>query len=113
MYRGEVWLINLDPTVGAEIRKVRPAVIVNDDAVGILPLRVIVPITDWKDKYSVAPWMVRLVPDTENGLDKLSGADSFQVRSLSQERFAQQLGKLSEASMKEITKALAVVLAIE
>ena len=113
MHRGEVWLINLDPTVGAEIRKVRPAVIVNDDAVGILPLRVIVPITDWKDKYSVAPWRVRLVPDTENGLGKLSGADSFQVRSLSQERFAQQLGKLSEASMKEITKALAVVLAIE
>ena len=83
MHRGEVWLINLDPTLGAEIRKVRPAVIVNDDAVGILPLRVIVPITDWKDKYSVAPWMVRLVPDGENGLDKLSEADTFQVRPLS------------------------------
>ena len=113
MHRGEIWLINLDPTVGAEIRKVRPAVIVNDDAVGILPLRVIVPITEWKDKYSVAPWMVRLVPDAENGLDKLSGADTFQVRSLSQARFVQQLGKLSEAAMQEITKALAVVLAIE
>jgi hypothetical protein len=37
MGRGEVWLINLDPTVGAEIKKTRPAVIVNDDAVGILP----------------------------------------------------------------------------
>jgi len=48
MRRGEIWLINLDPTVGAEIRKTRPAVIVNDDAVGILPLKVIVPITDWK-----------------------------------------------------------------
>ena len=39
MRRGEVWLINLDPTIGAEIRKTRPAVIVNDDAVGILPLK--------------------------------------------------------------------------
>jgi hypothetical protein len=38
MGRGEVWLINLDPTVGAEIKKTRPAVIVNDNAVGILPL---------------------------------------------------------------------------
>lgn len=37
MRRGEVWLINLDPTIGAEIKKTRPAVIVNDDAVGILP----------------------------------------------------------------------------
>ena len=36
MLRGEIWLINLDPTIGAEIKKIRPAVIVNDDAVGIL-----------------------------------------------------------------------------
>lgn len=113
MHRGEVWRINLDPTMGAEIKKTRPAVIVNDDAVGILPLRVIVPITEWKDRYAVAPWMVRLDPDVENGLDKPSAADAFQVRSLSQTRFVQRTGKLSEAAMQEITKALVVVLAIE
>ncbi len=62
MRRGEVWLINLDPTVGAEIRKTRPAIIVNNDAVGILPLKVIVPVTDWKKRYASAPWMVRLDP---------------------------------------------------
>jgi len=44
--RGEVWLINLDPTVGQEIRKTRPAVIVSDDSVGVLPLKVIVPLTE-------------------------------------------------------------------
>jgi mRNA interferase MazF len=60
MRRGEIWRINLDPTVGAEIMKTRPAVIVSDDAIGVLPLKVIVPITDWKDRYAVAPWMVRL-----------------------------------------------------
>ncbi|MFQ6072106.1 MAG: type II toxin-antitoxin system PemK/MazF family toxin [Methanosarcinales archaeon] len=60
MRRCEIWLINLDPTIGAEIKKTRPAVIVNDDAIGILPLKVIVPITKWKDRYSVAPWIVRL-----------------------------------------------------
>ena len=38
MQRGEIWLINLDPTIGAEIKKTRPAVIVSDDAIGILPL---------------------------------------------------------------------------
>ena len=113
MHRGEVWRINLDPTMGAEIKKTRPAVIVNDDAVGILPLRVIVPITEWKDRYAVAPWMVRLDPDVENGLDKPSAADAFQVRSLSQTRFVQRTGKLSEAAMQEITKALVVVLAME
>jgi len=77
MRRGEIWLINLDPTVGAEIRKTRPAVIVNDDAVGILPLKVIVPITDWKDRYAVAPWMVRLDPDRNNGLTKPSARMPF------------------------------------
>jgi len=62
MRRGEVWLINLDPTVGVEIKKTRPTVIVNDDAIGTLPLKVIVPITKWKDRYTVAPWMVQLEP---------------------------------------------------
>lgn len=55
MHRGEIWLVNLEPTIGAEIKKTRPAVIVNDDAIGILPLKVIVPITDWKDHYAAAP----------------------------------------------------------
>jgi mRNA interferase MazF len=113
MGRGEVWLINLDPTVGAEIKKTRPAVIVNDNAVGILPLKVIVPITEWKDRYTIAPWLVRLEPNVENSLDKPSAADAFQVRSVAQERFVQRLGKLSDTAMQEITRALAVVLSIE
>lgn len=49
MQRGEIWLLNLSPTLGAEMQKTRPAVIVNDDDVGILALRVIVPVSDWKD----------------------------------------------------------------
>lgn len=113
MRRGEVWLINLDPTIGAEIRKTRPAVVVNDDAIGILPLKVIVPITDWKERYAVAPWMVKLEPTPANGLSKLSAADAFQVRSLSQERFVQRLGMLSPEMMMAIGRALADVLHIE
>jgi len=113
MRRGDIWLINLDPTVGAEIKKTRPAIVVSDDAIGILPLKVIVPITEWKDRYAVAPWMVSLTPDPQNGLDKPSAADTFQVRSLSQARFVQQLGKLPEMTMQEISRALALVLAMD
>ncbi len=112
MQRGEVWLINLDPAVGAEIKKTRPAVIVNDDAIGILPLKVIVPVTEWKDRYAAAPWMVRLEPGAENGLEKPSAADAFQVRSVAQERFVRRIGKLSGSTMQGITKALAVVFGI-
>lgn len=113
MNRGEVWLINLDPTIGAEIKKIRPAVTVNDDAVGVLPLRVIVPITDWKDRYTVAPWLVRLEPDSDNGLSKSSAADAFQVRSVAKERFVRQLGVLSDRVVAEVTQALAIVLKFE
>jgi len=112
MRRGEVWLINLDPTVGSEIRKTRPAIIVNDDEMGVLPLRVIVPVTDWKERYKVAAWMVRLESTQANGLSKTSAADAFQVRSVSQQRFVKRLGKLEIAQMNEIEKALAAVLSI-
>ncbi len=112
MQRGEIWLINLDPTIGAEIKKTRPAVIVNDDAIGRLPLRVIVPITDWKDRYALAPWMVKIEPDKENGLEKTSAIDAFQVRSVAQERFVKQIGKVSDDMLDKITRALAIVLSI-
>ncbi|MCC7400874.1 MAG: type II toxin-antitoxin system PemK/MazF family toxin [Chitinophagaceae bacterium] len=87
MKQGEIWLINLDPTIGAEIKKTRPAIIVNDDALGKLPLKIIVPVTDWKDRYSIAPWMIKIEPTSLNSLTKVSAADCFQVRSVSQERF--------------------------
>jgi len=77
MKQNEIWLINLDPTVGAEIRKTRPVVIVSNDSLGNLPLRVVVPITDWKDRYLIASWMVQLTHDSANGLSKTSAADCF------------------------------------
>lgn len=112
MNRGEIWLINLDPTVGAEIQKTRPTVIVNDDDIGTLPLRIIIPITDWKNRYSKSPWMVRLDPDQHNGLTKPSAADAFQVRSLDGSRFVKMLGHLDGPKMREITNALSLVLNI-
>ncbi|MDT5120741.1 MAG: mRNA interferase MazF [Acidobacteriota bacterium] len=112
MRRGEIWLINLDPTVGAEIKKTRPAVVVSDDAIGVLPLKVVVPVTEWKERYAIAPWMVRLEPDAENNLDKPSAADAFQVRSVSQARFIRFVGRLSNPVMQGIADALAIVLRI-
>ena len=110
MRRGEVWLINLSPTLGAEMQKTRPAVIVNDDEIGILPLKVIVPITDWKDHYAQALWMVRLEASPDSGLSKISAADSFQVRSLSEQRFVRRLGSLAPEIMDEIARGLRAVL---
>ena len=109
MLRGEVWLISLDPTVGAEIRKTRPAVIVSDDAIGVLPLRVVVPLTEWKDRYAMAPWLVPVDPDGDNNLDKRSAADAFQVRSVSKAKFVSRLGVVSAADLDAIVAAVQVV----
>ncbi len=113
MKQNEIWLINLNPTIGAEIKKTRPAVIVNDNALGKLPLKIIVPITDWKDRYSVAPWMIKIEANRKNGLTKNSSADCFQVRSVSQERFVKKIGSLSIDVMNEIREGLSKVLSIE
>jgi mRNA interferase MazF len=110
MLKGEVWLINLDPTLGAEIQKTRPSVIVNEDAMGILPLRVIVPLTDWKERYEIGPWLVRIDPDRSNGLSKPSAADTFQIRSVAQVRFVKRLGKVSNSHLEAILKAIQTVI---
>jgi mRNA interferase MazF len=112
MLRGEIWLFRLDPTIGTEISKTRPAVIVNNNTIGILPLKVIVPITDWKEPFTTRPWMVYLVRDAENGLSKPSGADAFQVRSVSETRLVKRLGALNDEVMQATSEALAIVLAI-
>lgn len=110
MKQSEIWLIDLEPTKGAEIQKKRPAIIVNDDRLGKLPLKVIVPITDWKDHYDIAPWMVKIEPNTTNGLLKNSPADCFQIRSLSQERLIKKMGDIDNATLDEIKEALKKVL---
>ncbi|OWY67468.1 PemK family transcriptional regulator [cyanobacterium TDX16] len=112
MLRGQVWLYNSNPTIGDEIGKTRPAVIVNNNEIGTLRLKIIVPITSWNDAFAGVMWMIRLEPSSENGLSKLSAADTFQVRSISQQRLIRQLGTLTDEEMQAITQALAIVLSI-
>jgi mRNA interferase MazF len=106
--RGEIWLVNLDPTVGKEIKKKRPGVVVSSNGIGRLPLKIIVPITDWKSQYSHYPWMIYLEPNNQNGLSKKSGADAFQVRSVDQLRLIKKLGAVPEPIMEDITAGIAI-----
>jgi len=110
MKQGEIWEINLSPTIGAEIKKNRPAVIINDDAIGILPLKVIVPITEWKDRFQGAIWMVRIEPDSENKLTKPSVIDTFQIRSVSTKRFLRKTGSVSSEILDEIKTSVKAVI---
>jgi mRNA interferase MazF len=100
--------VQFDPSVGAEIRKVRPAVVVSLDTIGRLPLRIVVPLTDWQDSFAQLPWFVHLPPVPTNGLTKDSGADAFQVKSVSLSRFVQHMGVVTSAQLDEIASAVAM-----
>ena len=104
--------MSLDPTVGAEMRKTRPVIVVSDDAIGRLPLKVVVPVTDWSDRYAHAPWMIRLNASASSGLTKPSAADCFQLRSVSDARFLKRIGRLDAATMDGVRTAMAIVLSI-
>lgn len=107
--RGEVWRVNLDPTIGAEIQKTRPVVVVSSDAIGILPIKLVAPVTDWKDRYAHSSWHVKIDPDTANGLTKTSAVDTLQLRGVDTSRFLKRLGRVSADKIEEIAAAIAAV----
>ena len=106
--RGEVWRIRFDPAEGDEIKKVRTAVVISENAVGRLRLKIVVPITEWKQRYASYPWFIHLAPTPTNGLTKDSGADAFQVKSVSETRFLDRLGELMPGQLDDIANAIAI-----
>ncbi len=111
--RGEIWQVNLDPTVGAEIQKTRPVVVISSDAVGVLPIKLVAPLTEWKDYLARNVWHVKVIPDSMNGLAKASAVDTLQLRGVDTQRFIQRLGKVSPSVMRSIVAAIAAVIEYE
>jgi len=111
--RGEIWLVNLDPTIGSEIRKTRPVVVVSSDAVGALPIKLVAPLTEWKDYLAHNVWHVKIAPDRMNGLTKTSAVDTLQLRGVDTQRFVQKLGSVSPVLMRSIVVAIAAVIEYE
>ncbi len=107
--KGDIWLVDLDPTVGDEIRKTRPSIIMSSDRIGTLSLRVIVPLTSWQSSFTDVDWLVRIAPNRSNGLDKVSAADAFQVRSVSVKRLVRHLGRVNDRDIARIENAIKAV----
>lgn len=104
MRRGEVWVVNLDPVLGSESGKRRPAVVVqNDLANETSPTVTIVPLTTNTDR--VFPFQV-LVPAGEGGLPRASKALCEQIRTIPRLRLERCLGKLPEERIAAIRLAV-------
>lgn len=107
--RGDIWRINLDPTVGSEIKKTRPAVVINSPIFDKLPVRVVVPLTTWQTKFANQLNKVHVPSSPQNGLDHDSAADVVQLRCVSVERFVSRIGVLEAAVVEEIAAGIAIV----
>ncbi|MER3432676.1 MAG: PemK family transcriptional regulator [Leptolyngbya sp. ERB_1_1] len=106
--RGEIWVVDLNPTRGQEIQKARPAIVISRDLFEQIPLRIIVSITSWQPKFEYRPFMVRISASAETGLLNESASNTLQVRSISIERFSRCLGRVPPAVLAEILAEISI-----
>ncbi|MBC6430076.1 type II toxin-antitoxin system PemK/MazF family toxin [Nostoc sp. HG1] len=106
--KGEIWLVQLDPSRGQEIQKTRPAVVISSDMLSSIPMRIIIPVPTWQPKFQNRLFMIPIQRTDENGLDSDSAGNVLQVRSVTTERFVRCLGKVSTAVLQELLHALII-----
>ena len=109
--RGEIHLVNFDPTLGAEIRKTRPALILQDDIANRhSPITIVAAISS-KFEDPIYPTEV-LVAQPEGGL----GVDSVvllnQIRSIDRRRLTKRLGVVRPATMDKVERAMQISLGL-
>ena len=104
--RGEIWLVCFDPSVGDEIQKSRPAIVVSSPVLAKLRLRIVVPLTGLHQNSSKIPWHYHIKAGKTTGLDKDSVADALQIKSVSLDRFLKKIGRVSATDLEEIAAAI-------
>ena len=109
--RGETYLVDFDPTVGAEIKKTRPAMIIqNDGANRHSPITIVAAITSKIDD-ELYPTEV-LIRAGEGGLKQESVVVLDQIRSIDRRRIVRKLGKVSEMTLKRTDRAIKISLGL-
>ena len=107
MLRGEIWWVNFDPSVGGEIKKKRPAVVLSNDPSNKFLNRIqVVPLTSNIEKVYPSEAMV-----TVKG--KKSKAVADQIATVSKQRVFKKLSKLSKADLIEVERAVCLQLGIK
>ena len=108
--QGEIWMVNFEPSVGNEIQKFSPAIVVNDDRIGRFGIKIVVPITQWKEHYIDYPWIIKIIPDDINGLSKDSSIECFQIKSFAVDRFDKKIGEIDKLLLLQVHKTIAKTL---
>ena len=124
--RGEIWIVNFNspmtaktpssgtpksqwPTTGDEINKVRPAVVMSFNASWEYDLHIVVPLRRWRARFQRKNyfWIVPVPRVGVNNLSDDSGADTFQVKSVSNVRFRRRIGMVAPVQLQLIANTVA------
>ena len=109
--RGEVYLVAFDPTVGSEIQRTRPALILqNDIANRHSPITIVAAITSQFEE-PLYPTEVLITPP-EGGLTTPSVVLLNQIRSIDRQRLVRRLGRVSAATMERANRAIQLSLGL-
>ncbi len=104
--RGQVYWVNLDPTIGAEIKKRRPAVIIQNDVGNqYSPTTIIAPITSGAE--ALYPIEVE-VKAPEGGLKNDSLVKLDQIRAVDKRRLVKRTGQLNPETMRKVDQAILI-----
>jgi mRNA interferase MazF len=110
--RGEIHLCSFDPTIGHEIRKTRPALVIQNDVGNrYSPLTIVAAITS---TIPAQPHPVTVIVDAtrENGLSVRSCIRLDQIRTIDRRRLARRLGVVDEATMADVDDAVRISLGL-
>lgn len=109
--RGEIYLVSFAPTIGAEIQKTRPALVLQNDVSNeYSPITIVAAITSRFDEI-LYPTEVAIQPP-EGGLSVNSVVLLNQIRSIDKQRLVKRLGNLTEVTMEQVNQAIEISLGL-
>lgn len=110
--RGEIYLTALDPTVGSEIQKTRPALVIQNDATNEFSSTTIVaPITS-KVRVPLSPTHVLVAADKATGLSALSMVLLNQIRTVDRRHLVKRLGAADAPTMELVNESIEISLGL-
>jgi mRNA interferase MazF len=103
--RGEVWVVDLNPTMGHELQKQRPCVVISENAVNTkLGISIVVPLSSARitsKSGQLSPVLVEINPP-DGGVSNTCYSQAFQVRTVSHRRFKTRCGTLSQSKLDDV-----------
>jgi mRNA interferase MazF len=110
---GSIWIVSFDPSVGTEIQKTRPALIVSGTAFNQRRKITVLPITSSRPDERMLPVVVPIVPNAENGLTIESFVVCIDPMTFDKQRLVRRLGRLDEAGISRVQSILRLYLDLD